>query len=90
MTRAEKAAQRVVELEERIADLDSDYDQMQSELNYLRIQMTALEVRGEGHIGFEQDEELTQSIKTFKEQWREVDERTREMRKKCVVVTSSK
>lgn len=63
---------------------------MQSELSYLRIQMTALEVRGEGHIEYEQDEELTQSIKTFKEQWKEVEQRTRELRKKAAVVTPSK
>ena len=46
--------------------------------------MRAIEVQASEHMEWSQDEELTQSIQSWKEQWVEVDKGVRERRKKCV------
>lgn len=52
--------------------------------------MRAIEVQALEHIEDGQDEELTQSIKSWKEQWVEVDKGVKEKRRKLSVGTPTK
>ena len=52
--------------------------------------MRAIEVQALDHIEASQDEELTQSIKSWKEQWVEVDRGVRDRKKKCVLETPTR
>lgn len=69
---------------------EGDYGETQSELNYLRLQMRAIEVQALEHIESSQDEELTQSIRNWKQQWTEIDQSIKDKRKKCIVETPKK
>ncbi|KFY70306.1 hypothetical protein V499_09280 [Pseudogymnoascus sp. VKM F-103] len=82
VVRAEKAAQRVIELEDHVSELDADYESTESELNFLRVQLRALEVQGLDYVQFNDDEELTQSIINWKQQWADVEQRTKARRRK--------
>ncbi|OBT63971.1 hypothetical protein VE03_06004 [Pseudogymnoascus sp. 23342-1-I1] len=86
--RAEKAAQRVIELEDHVSELDADYASTESELNFLRLQLRALEVQGLDYVQFNDDEELTQSILNWKQQWADVEQRTKARRRKIKTETS--
>jgi hypothetical protein len=83
ITRAETAAQRIISLESAIKDIDADLEATQSELSFLRLQMRALEVQGMQYIPFNADEELSESIKNWKLDWADIDQRTRARRRKC-------
>ena len=50
--------------------------------------MRAIEVQALEHI--EQDDDLSQSIKSWKEQWARVNEGVKDKRKKCAVETPPK
>ncbi|OBT85864.1 hypothetical protein VE02_06069 [Pseudogymnoascus sp. 03VT05] len=88
VVRAEKAAQRVIELEDHVSELDADYESTESELNFLRVQLRALEVQGLDYVQFNDDEELTQSIINWKQQWADVEQRTKARRRKIKTETS--
>ncbi|KAL5346070.1 hypothetical protein ACLOAV_009101 [Pseudogymnoascus australis] len=89
VVRAEKAAQRVIELEDHVSELDADYASTESELNFLRLQLRALEVQGLDYVQFNDDEELTQSIINWKQQWADVEQRTKARRRKVKTETST-
>jgi hypothetical protein len=48
----------------------------------LRLQLRALEVQGLDYVQFNDDEELTQSIINWKQQWADVEQRTKARRRK--------
>jgi hypothetical protein len=48
----------------------------------LRVQLRALEVQGLDYVQFNDDEELTQSIINWKQQWADVEQRTKARRRK--------
>lgn len=52
--------------------------------------MRAIEVQALEHIESSQDEELTQSIRNWKQQWTEIDQSIRDKRNKCVVEPQKK
>lgn len=52
--------------------------------------MRAIEVQALEHIEEGQDEELTRSIKSWKEQWVEVDKGVKEKRRKLLLETPPK
>ncbi len=62
---------------------DEDYADTQSELNCLRTAMKAIEIQALDHIQRNEDDELTESIKSWKAQWVELDYRTKENKKRC-------
>ena len=51
-------------------------------MNFLRLQLRALEVQGLDYVQFNDDEELTQSIINWKQQWADVEQRTKARRRK--------
>jgi len=75
----------VIQLEERITELDSSFASTQTELSILRIQLRALEVQGQQYILFGADDDLSQSIRNWKQEWRELDLRTKTRRERCAV-----
>lgn len=68
---------------------DADYASTESELNFLRLQLRALEVQGLDYVQFNDDEELTQSIINWKQQWADVEQRTKARRRKIKTETSN-
>ena len=52
--------------------------------------MRAIEVQAIEHIELNQDEELTQSIRNWKQQWTEIDQSIKDKRKKCAAETPKK
>jgi hypothetical protein len=53
------------------------------------LQLRALEVQGLDYVQFNDDEELTQSILNWKQQWTDVEQRTKARRRKCKVETAT-
>ncbi|KAH6683293.1 hypothetical protein B0J14DRAFT_613199 [Halenospora varia] len=83
VTRAEKAAERILLLEYRIAEMEDDFDANQSELKFLRIQLQAIEVQCAEFIPRSPDKELTESIMNWKVDWEDIDRKSKARRKKC-------
>ncbi|PMD44982.1 hypothetical protein L207DRAFT_577929 [Hyaloscypha variabilis F] len=83
ITRVEKAAERILVLEYRIAEMEDDFEANQSELKFLRIQLQALEAQCAQYIPRDEDPELTESILNWKVDWEDIDKRSKERRKKC-------
>lgn len=54
----------------------------------MRLQLRALEVQGLDYVQFNDDEELTQSINNWKQQWADVEQRTKARRRKVKTETS--
>ncbi|RFU34050.1 hypothetical protein B7463_g2277, partial [Scytalidium lignicola] len=73
--RAQKAADRILYLEKRLRDLEEDFEANQSELKYLRIQMQAIEVQCSLYLDPNEDEDLSQSIQNWKQDWETIDKR---------------
>lgn len=61
---------------------DADLEASQSELTFLRLQLRALEVQCSAYIPFGADEDLSESIKNWKLEWADIDQRTKARRKK--------
>ncbi len=98
--RSEKAAQRIIELEEDLKEQwainnvrklelhtygrhrNSDIDTYQSELNFLKIQLKALEVQASRYIAREDDKELSEGIRSWKSDWMELDKQLKARRKR--------
>ncbi|KAF8863530.1 hypothetical protein BDZ45DRAFT_583507 [Acephala macrosclerotiorum] len=85
LTKAEQAAERILLLEYRIAEMEDDFEANQSELKYLRIQLKAIEAQASPYIPRSEDPELTQAIKNWKIDWEDIDRRSKARRKKCLV-----
>ncbi|KAI9738500.1 MAG: hypothetical protein M1818_005397 [Claussenomyces sp. TS43310] len=86
VTRSENAAQRILHLENQLKNLQDDHTTLLSNLSYLRIQLRALEVRGDQYIPYNADAELAESIRNWKLEWADVDMKTRRAKKKCTEI----
>jgi hypothetical protein len=62
---------------------EEDFDANQSELQFLRIQLQAIEAQCSQYIPQDDDQELTQSIMNWKIDWGNIDRRSKTQRKKC-------
>ncbi|KAK0116956.1 hypothetical protein ONS96_012800 [Cadophora gregata f. sp. sojae] len=74
VTRGERAAERILDLEYRIAEMDDNYQANQSELRFLRIQLQAIQVQCTNCIHrHDDDPELTDSIMNWKIDWENIN-----------------
>jgi len=89
LTRVEKAAERILVLEYRIAEMEDDFEANQSELKFLRIQLKAIEAQYTQYIPRDEDPDLTQSILNWKVDWEDIDRRSKARRKKCTASVSN-
>ncbi|KAF4625197.1 hypothetical protein G7Y89_g12971 [Cudoniella acicularis] len=80
VTRAEKAAERILLLEYRIAEMEDDFDANQSELKFLRIQLQAIEAQCSEYIPRNGDMELSESIMNWKIDWEDIDRKSKARR----------
>ncbi|KAH7407588.1 hypothetical protein BKA64DRAFT_424124 [Cadophora sp. MPI-SDFR-AT-0126] len=81
VTRAERAAERILVLEYRIAEMDDDYQANQSELKFLRIQLQAIQVQCTNCIHrHDDDPELADSIMNWKIDWENINRRAKARR----------
>jgi len=55
--------------------MQGDVEANQSELKYLRIQMQAIEVQCSQYLTPGEDDDLSQSIKNWKQDWEIIDKR---------------
>ncbi|KAI1373761.1 hypothetical protein F4677DRAFT_188531 [Hypoxylon crocopeplum] len=67
ITRAERAAQRIIHLEKRIKEFERNEGEM--EMLNLQIQLKAIEVQCLSYVPKDADEELRDSISTWKTEW---------------------
>ncbi|KAL2882477.1 hypothetical protein SGCOL_002217 [Colletotrichum sp. CLE4] len=65
VTRAERAAQRIIFLQGRVQSLEEELQENDSELSYLRLGLKAIEVQCPTDI----DDDLAQSIQNWKTDW---------------------
>lgn len=65
------------------ASSQEEYTKLLSNLSYLRIQLRSIEVRSEQYIPYNADAELTESIRNWKQEWAEVEMKTRNAKKRC-------
>ncbi|KAF9877801.1 hypothetical protein CkaCkLH20_04936 [Colletotrichum karsti] len=65
VTRAERAAQRIIFLQSRVQNLEEELQENDSELTYLRLGLKAIEVQCPADI----DSDLAQSIQNWKADW---------------------
>ncbi|KAK2001842.1 hypothetical protein LX36DRAFT_313861 [Colletotrichum falcatum] len=65
VTRAERAAQRIIFLQGRVRDLEEELQENDSELTYLRLGLKAIEVQCPNNV----DPDLAQSIQNWKTDW---------------------
>ncbi|KAK1490627.1 hypothetical protein CABS01_12427, partial [Colletotrichum abscissum] len=65
VTRAERAAQRIIFLQGRVHDLEEELQENDSELSYLRLGLKAIEVQCPTDV----DDDLAQSIQNWKTDW---------------------
>lgn len=79
--RAEKAAERILLLEYRIAEMQDDCETNHSELEFLRIQLKALESQCSPYIPQNEDQELSESIMQWKIDWEDINRKTKARRK---------
>ncbi|KAI1825362.1 hypothetical protein F4861DRAFT_501780 [Xylaria intraflava] len=69
ITRLERAAQRIIYLEERVRYLESKRKESGTEILNLRIQLKAIEVQCLSYVPREVDQELHESIDAWKSEW---------------------
>ncbi|KAK8087031.1 hypothetical protein PG994_002005 [Apiospora phragmitis] len=80
ITRAERAAQRIIYLEERVQELEEEQSEGEMDILNLQIQLSAIEVQCMGYIPKDADPELMESINLWKAEWNAV-KRKRALRK---------
>ncbi|KAI1136592.1 hypothetical protein F5Y05DRAFT_414851 [Hypoxylon sp. FL0543] len=68
-TRAERAAQRVMQLEKRVKELERERNEGEMEMLNLQIQLKAIEVQCLSYVPEDADEELRESISAWKTEW---------------------
>ena len=61
---------------------NSDIDAYQSELNFLKIQLKALEVQASRYIVRDDDKELSEGIRSWKSDWMELDKQLKARQKR--------
>ncbi len=61
---------------------EEDFENNQSELKFLRIQMQAIETQASQYIPKDEDPELTESILNWKVDWENIEKRAKTRRKK--------
>ncbi|KAL3422442.1 hypothetical protein PVAG01_06598 [Phlyctema vagabunda] len=81
--RCERAAARILFLEDHISSTEEDFEACQSEMKYLRLQLRALEAQCLPYLKTDQDRELSDSIRNWRLDWEDIDRRTKARRKKC-------
>ncbi|KAH9908126.1 hypothetical protein F4778DRAFT_720418 [Xylariomycetidae sp. FL2044] len=69
MMRAERAAQRIIYLEGRLEELESEKRQGEMEFLNLRIQLKAIEVQCLNYLPENADQDLRESISAWKTEW---------------------
>ncbi|KAI1431802.1 hypothetical protein GGR50DRAFT_677625 [Xylaria sp. CBS 124048] len=80
--RLERAAQRIITLEKRVKHLEKERKQSNTEILHLQIQLKAIEVRCLSYVPQDADQELRESIDTWKMEWSTLKQRrtsTREL-----------
>ncbi|KAI1745413.1 hypothetical protein F4680DRAFT_402123 [Xylaria scruposa] len=75
ITRLERAAQRIIELEEQLQDLEIQRKESETELLNLRIQLKAIEVQCLSYVPKDADRELSESIDVWKKEWSALKQR---------------
>ncbi|CZT44095.1 uncharacterized protein RSE6_04220 [Rhynchosporium secalis] len=84
--RNEKAAEHILVLEDRFAEMEEDQQSSQSELKFLRIQLQAIQVQCMNCIHrHEDDPELTDSINKWKIDWEAINKRAKAPRQKGAI-----
>ncbi|KAI0378314.1 hypothetical protein F5Y04DRAFT_153419 [Hypomontagnella monticulosa] len=69
ITRAERAAQRIIQLEKRVKELESERNEGEMEMLNLQIQLKAIEVQCLSYVPEDADKELRESISVWKSEW---------------------
>ncbi|OTA57854.1 hypothetical protein K449DRAFT_398081 [Hypoxylon sp. EC38] len=71
ITRAERAAQRIIQLEKRVKELERERERNEGEMEMLnlQIQLKAIEVQCLSYVPEDADEELRESISAWKTEW---------------------
>ncbi|KAI2631898.1 hypothetical protein GGR54DRAFT_581338 [Hypoxylon sp. NC1633] len=69
ITRAERAAQRIIHLEKRVKELESERNEGEMEMVNLQIQLKAIEVQCLAYVPEDADHELRESISAWKMEW---------------------
>ncbi|KAK7948211.1 uncharacterized protein PG986_009097 [Apiospora aurea] len=69
ITRAERAAQRIICLEERVQELEQEQSEGEMDILNLQIQLSAIEVQCLGYVPEDADPELMESINLWKAEW---------------------
>ncbi|KAI0852084.1 hypothetical protein F5Y00DRAFT_228600 [Daldinia vernicosa] len=69
ITRAERAAQRIIHLEKRVKELECERNEGEMEMLSLQIQLKAIEVQCLSYVPKDADEELRESISAWKTEW---------------------
>ncbi|KAI3317480.1 hypothetical protein HD806DRAFT_527000 [Xylariaceae sp. AK1471] len=69
ITRLERAAQRIIYLEEQLEDFESERKEGETEMLNLQIQLKAIEVQCLNYVPKDADQELRESIDTWKMEW---------------------
>ncbi|KAK8133915.1 hypothetical protein PG984_005927 [Apiospora sp. TS-2023a] len=80
ITRAERAAQRIIYLEDRVQELEEEQSEGEMDILNLQIQLSAIEVQCLGYVPQDADPELMESINHWKAEWDAV-KRKRALRK---------
>ncbi|KAI1460889.1 hypothetical protein F4805DRAFT_454336 [Annulohypoxylon moriforme] len=69
ITRAERAAQRIIQLEKRIKELERERNEGEMEMLNLQIQLKAIEVQCLSYVPENADQELRESISAWRTEW---------------------
>ncbi|KAI2468265.1 hypothetical protein F4781DRAFT_443651 [Annulohypoxylon bovei var. microspora] len=69
ITRAERAAQRIIQLEKRIKELERERNEGEMEMLNLQIQLKAIEVQCLSYVPEDADQELRESISAWRTEW---------------------
>ncbi|KAI0011683.1 hypothetical protein F4779DRAFT_172448 [Xylariaceae sp. FL0662B] len=69
ITRAERAAQRIIYLERRVGELERERNEGEMEMLNLQIQLKAIEVQCLSYVPKDADEDLRESISAWKTEW---------------------
>ncbi|KAI0016628.1 hypothetical protein F4780DRAFT_669634 [Xylariomycetidae sp. FL0641] len=67
--RAERAAQRIIFLEDRVKDLEKERNQGEMEMLNLQIQLKAIEVQCLSYVPKDTDQDLRESISSWRTEW---------------------
>ena len=80
VSRAERAAQRILQLEDQIREMELDQDNVGAEILNLQIQLKAIELQALPYIRTGADPELDASIRNWKADWAAMKQKRAAMR----------